>query len=282
MNQKNGAWLLALAAMLCSIGGVCIKGVPWTPLAINGARNAIAACITGAFLWRAGRRLRWNGAVACGALSLALTTNLYVFATKLAGAANAILLMYTAPIFVLLYLWLAKGQKPPRAAVAACALVFAGIGCFVADGLAAGTLLGNALGLASGVSYAGVFLVNTEPDGDAWSAYFFGQAAGALTGLPFLFAETDFSFVPVACVLALGVFQLGLSYVLMAKGLACTPPVTASLVTAIEPLLTPVWVMLIYGERLSGFALAGAALVLCSVVWYNARQARQSAPERAA
>lgn len=128
MKQKNGAWLLALAAMLCSIGGVCIKGVPWTPLAINGARNAIAACITGAFLWRAGRRLRWNGAVACGALSLALTTNLYVFATKLAGAANAILLMYTAPIFVLLYLWLAKGQKPPRAAVAACVLVFAGIG----------------------------------------------------------------------------------------------------------------------------------------------------------
>ena len=50
MKQKNGAWLLALAAMLCSIGGVCIKGVPWTPLAINGARNAIAACITGAFL----------------------------------------------------------------------------------------------------------------------------------------------------------------------------------------------------------------------------------------
>ena len=36
MKQKNGAWLLALAAMLCSIGGVCIKGVPWTPLAING------------------------------------------------------------------------------------------------------------------------------------------------------------------------------------------------------------------------------------------------------
>ena len=56
-----------LAAVLCSIGGVCIKGVPWTPLAINGARNAIAACITGAFLWRAGHRLRWNGAVACGA-----------------------------------------------------------------------------------------------------------------------------------------------------------------------------------------------------------------------
>ena len=271
MKQKNGAWLLALAAMLCSIGGVCIKGVPWTPLAINGARNAIAACITGAFLWRAGRRLRWNGAVACGALSLALTTNLYVFATKLAGAANAILLMYTAPIFVLLYLWLAKGQKPPRAAVAACVLGFAGIGCFVADGLAAGTLLGNALGLGSGVAYAGVFLVNTEPEGDAMSSYFLGQVAGALIGLPFLSGETDFSFVPMVCIFALGVFQLGLSYVLIARGIATTPPMTASLVTAIEPILTPVWVALAYGERLSGFSLAGAVLVLCSVVWFNTR-----------
>ena len=277
MKQKNGVWLLVTAAVLCSIGGVCIRGIPWTPLSINGARNAIAACVTAVSLVRRRHRLRWNSAVACGALSLALTTNLYVFSTKLAGAANAILLMYTAPIFVLLYLWLAKGQRPPRAAVAACALVFAGIGCFVADGLAAGTLLGNALGLASGVSYAGVFLVNTEPDGDAQSAYFFGQLAGALLGLPFLLFETDFSPVPVACVLALGVFQLGLSYVLMAKGLASTPPVTASLVTAIEPLLTPVWVMLAWGEGLSGFALAGAALVLCSVVWYNTHGAAKDA-----
>lgn len=173
--------------------------------------------------------------------------------------------------FVLLYLWLAKGQKPPRAAVAACVLVFAGIGCFVADGLAAGTLLGNALGLGSGVAYAGVFLVNTEPEGDAMSSYFLGQVAGALIGLPFLSGETDFSFVPMVCIFALGVFQLGLSYVLIARGIATTPPMTASLVTAIEPILTPVWVALAYGERLSGFSLAGAVLVLCSVVWFNTR-----------
>ena len=212
--------------------------------------------------------------MACGALSLALTTNLYVFATKLAGAANAILLMYTAPIFVLLYLWLAKGQKPPRAAVAACVLVFAGIGCFVADGLAAGTLLGNALGLGSGVAYAGVFLVNTEPEGDAMSSYFLGQVAGALIGLR-PFGETDFSFVPMVCIFALGVFQLGLSYVLIARGIATTPPMTASLVTAIEPILTPVWVALAYGERLSGFSLAGRCW--CFAAWYGSTRAAEKA-----
>lgn len=272
-RKGGGAPVLMLAAALCSIGGVCIRGIPWTPMAINGARNAIAACVTFFYLRAAGHKLILNSAVACGALSLALTTNLYVFSTKLAGAANAILLMYTAPIFVLLYLWLFRGQKPPRAAAAACVLVFAGVGCLVADGLAAGTLLGNVLGLLSGVSYAGVFLVNTEPDGDASSSYFFGQAAGALIGLPFVFFERDFSLVPLACVSALGIFQLGLSYVLMAKGLARTPPMTASLVTAIEPILTPVWVALVYREPISSAVLAGAALVVGSIAWYNTRKA---------
>ena len=133
-------------------------------------------------------------------------------------------------------------------------------------------MFGNVLGLCSGISYAGVFLVNTEPEGDALSAYFFGQVAGALLGLPFLFLERDFSAVPLLCIFALGIFQLGLSYVLMAKGLARTPPMTASLLTAIEPILTPIWVMLAYGEQMSAFALAGAALVIGSVAWYQTRR----------
>lgn len=269
MKQKNGAWLLVLAAALCSIGGVCIRGVPWSPMAINGARNAVAALVTGAYLVACGRRPRWNGAVARGALSLALTTNLYVFATKLAGAANAVLLMYTAPIFVLLFLWLRGGQRPTRPALTACALVFAGIVCLVADGLSAGTLAGNLFGLASGIAYAGVFLVNTEPAGDAVSSWFFGQLASAALGVPFVFLEHEFGARALGCVLALGVFQLGLSYVLMARGLACTPPVTASLVTAIEPILTPVWVALAYGETLSGAVCAGAVLVVGAVAYYN-------------
>lgn len=119
----------------------------------------------------------------------------------------------------------------------------------------------------------GVFLVNTEPEGDAMSSYFLGQVAGALIGLPFLSGETDFSFVPMVCIFALGVFQLGLSYVLIARGIATTPPMTASLVTAIEPILTPVWVALAYGRtafRL--FACRGGAGALQRGMVQHARQ----------
>lgn len=274
MKEKSGVGYLVAAAVLCSIGGVCLRGIPWSPMATNGARNAIAACITGAFLRREGHRLRVNTAVLCGALSLALTTNLFVFSAKLAGAANAELLMYTAPVFVLLYMTFFKKQPPPRGAAATCVLVFAGVGCLVADGLGAGSLFGNVLGVLSGVSYAGVFLVNESPDGDALSAYFLGQLASAALGVPFLFLESDFSAVPLVSAALLGVFQLGLSFVLMARGLRTAPPMTASLVTAIEPLLTPIWLALLFGDRFTPLALCGMALVVGSVVRYNRRSVR--------
>ena len=120
-----------------------------------------------------------------------------------------------------MYLWLAKGAEAAarrrgrvRAGICRHWLLCGGRPC-------GGTLLGNALGLGSGVGLCRVFLVNTEPEGDAMSSYFLGQVAGALIGLPFLSGETDFSFVPMVCIFALGVFQLGLSYVLIARA---SPP----------------------------------------------------------
>ena len=270
--QVGVAYLVAAAA-LCSIGGVCIKFVPWSPLSINGARCAIAACITAMAMLKRGHSPLLNTSTVRGGLCLALTTILYVFSTKLTSAAAAVLLMYTAPLWVLLFLWVSHHKKPSAASVLACVGVLGGTALFVADGLALGgtSLLGNALGLGSGMAYAGVFLVNTEPEGDAASSYFWGQLLAAFFGVPFLFGERDFTFTPMLCVLLLGVFQLGLSYLFMARGVARTNPTTASIVTCLEPLLCPVWVWLLYGETLSALALCGAGVVLASIVWHQLR-----------
>ena len=52
------------------------------------------------------------------------------------------------------------------------------------DGLSAGRLAGNVLGLCSGVCYAGVFLFGADKEGDAASSSLFGQLIGAAAGLP--------------------------------------------------------------------------------------------------
>ena len=267
MRSVKGVLYLVLAGVMCSIGGVCIRLTAWQPLAVNGGRGLVAACVTGLFLLYLRHRLTINASVVMGAVSLALTMNLYVLSVRLTTAANAILLMYTSPFFVMLYLWIFYKKRPTVRGGIAAMLVLGGLALLVAGSAnTGGSLLGDALGLASGAAYAGVFLVNAGADGDAFSSCFFGQLLAGIIGLPALLCERDFSLQPIVCILLLGVVQLGISYIFMAKGVCLSSPFTASLVTCIEPVLSPVWVALLCGETMAGTALIGGALVLCSVV----------------
>ena len=72
-------------------------------------------------------------------------------------------------------------------------------------------------------------MLNTFPIGDPLSSVFWGHLMSALIGLPGLVRETDFSAASISCVVVLGVFQLGLGYILFTKGLENTPPVSASM-----------------------------------------------------
>ena len=102
----------------------------------------------------------------------------------------------------------------------------------------------------------------------------------ALTGLPFLLKETEFPTTALVSIVVLGVFQVAFAYILLTIGLKTTPPVTASLVSGIEPVLNPILVALFYGEKMGRFALIGAAIVIFGVVSYNVLLARRPAGEK--
>lgn len=70
----------------------------------------------------------------------------------------------------------------------------------------------------------------------------------------------------IGALIVLGVFQVGLAYVLFAKGAKLTSPVSASLIGLLEAILNPLWVFLFYGEKVGRFALAGAAVILLAVI----------------
>ena len=140
--------------------------------------------------------------------------------------------------------------------------------------------VGNVLALISGISYAGVFMMNDMPEGDAISSVFWGDVFSAVVGLPFVAMETDFSATAVVSVLILGVFQVALAYILLTIGLKTTPPVTASLVSGIEPVLNPILVAVFYHEMIGPTALVGAVIVVGSVVAYNVICGRREHKER--
>jgi len=258
-----------MAAILFSIGGLCIKIVPWSPLAINGARNLISATIIGIYLKATNHKIVINPAVIFGAVCMMGTATLFTIANKLTTAANTIILQFTAPVFVILFMWLFFKERPKRVDVIASIVVFLGIICFFVDGLAAGNMLGNVLAVISGVTYAGVFMMNSFEESDSLSSIFLGQALAAVTCIWFVFGETDFGVTAIGGIMALGVFQLAFAYIFMSKGLDEIPAVTASLTTAIEPILNPIWVAIFYHEMITPLSFVGAVIVITAVVGYN-------------
>ena len=278
-SKQKGPLLVFLAAVFYSIGGLCIKVIPWGGMAINGGRTAIALVVIGAYLLIVKHPLRLNRWVALGAVSVFGCNALFSVANKLTTAANTIVLQFTAPIFVLLISLVLFHRRPDKLDLITCAAVFGGILFFFLDSLEMGGGLGNVLALLSGLAYAGVFLLNDMPNSDAISSVFWGDVLSAVTGLPFLVKETDFSPTAITSLVVLGVFQVAVAYILLTIGLKTTPPVTASLVSGIEPVLNPILVAVFYKETMGPMALIGAAVVIGSVVLYNVYRAKQPKSE---
>lgn len=278
-EQKRSIFFVFMASLLFSIGGLCVKLIPWSALSINGARNLIGVIVIGIYLLVSKHKLRWNLPVFIGALSTMGTTTLYTIANKLTTAANAIVLQFTAPVFVIIFMLLIFHTKPKKLDIITCVAVLFGVLLFFVDGLRAGNMLGNLVAVLAGVCYAGVFMMNASEKSDSMSSVFFGQLGSAIVFTPFCFAETDFSPAPMAALLVLGVLQVGVAYIFLSLGIRRTPPVTASLITGLEPVLNPIWVAVFYGEHISLTALFGAVIVVGTIVCYNVIKARSPKTE---
>ena len=273
--MRKSVLYVFLASVCFSTGGLFIKLIPWSPLAINGARNLIGAAVVGIFLLVTRHRIVFSRRVLTGALSTIGVTTLYAVANKLTTAANTIVLQFTAPVFVMLFMAVLYRQLPGNVDMLVCVLVMSGVVLFFIDGIQAGNLAGNIVAVLSGVCYAGVFMMNTGKDADALSSCFLGQLTAGVLLTPLCFRETAFSLPVVASVAALGVIQVGCAYILFSIGIRNTPPVTASLITGLEPVLNPLLVAAFYGERVSGLSVAGCVVVVCSILAYNVWLAKQ-------
>ena len=160
-GERKSVLFVFLASVCFSTGGLFIKLIPWSPLAINGARNLIGSAVIGVYLLVTKHRIIFSRRVFTGALSMIGVTTLFAVANKLTTAANTIVLQFTAPVFVILFMAVIYHQRPGKVDLIVCFLVLLGVVLFFVDGIRAGNLLGNVLAVLSGICYAGVFMMNT-------------------------------------------------------------------------------------------------------------------------
>jgi len=254
---------LALSAILWSFGGLFIKLVSWNPMAIAGLRSFIAVLVLLAYVRHP--RFTWSFPQMGGAIAYAVTVTLFVLATKLTTAANAILLQYTAPIYVaLLGAWF-LGERAEWFDWIIILILIGGIALFFLDHLTVGNLLGNGFAILSGISFACLVLfLRKQKDESPIGSIILGNLLTGLVGLPFMF-ESMPGALSWAGLLFLGVVQLGLSYVLYSEAIKHSAALEAILIPGIEPILNPIWVFLILGEVPGKWALVGGAIVFVSV-----------------
>jgi drug/metabolite transporter (DMT)-like permease len=271
--HRRALLLLALCGVLWSTGGLLIKFVDWHPVAIWSARSAIAASL----LWVVRRpSLRRIGRAEWGAaLALAATTGLFVVSNKLTTAANAILIQYSAPVWVaLLGSWF-LGERATRLDWATIALVLGGIVLFFFEDLTTDHVAGNLVALGAGVAFAfsamtlrKVALEHTDAASvDPLRPMFLGNLIAAVAGAPFMFLHAPPDTAGVAALIALGLGQQGLAYLCYAWAIRHATALEAMLIPIVEPVLSPLWVLLVLDERPGPWALVGGTIVIGSVIF---------------
>lgn len=271
MSKQNIAVIEMLTcAALWSIAGIFIKLIPWNAFVISSLRSLFAGLTVLAYIRIKRYKISINKRTLTAGILLGLVFVNFVLANKLTTAANAIVLQFTSPIFIVVFSALFFGKKFAKRDIAAVIFTVLGIALFFIDELDGGHLLGNAVAVCAGAFMGAMFMaMGNTGDEERFSAILIGQAFAFLFGLPFIFTTNpEFAPLPVLYIIILGVFQLGIPYILYARASAYCPPLACDLLGALEPLLNPLWVFIFDGERPGIMSLIGGVIVIVSVtVW---------------
>ncbi|MCL1927193.1 MAG: DMT family transporter [Treponema sp.] len=270
-STRLGQGAVFLCAVLWSTSGLFIKLINWDPIVIAGLRSLIAGLFMLTIRFLSARRrmvpfkLRylWGGGFA-----YSITMLLFVSANKLTTSANAILLQYSAPVWAALLGWILAKEKPRMVNWISLAMVIGGLCLFFKNGLAGGSSTGNLLALLSGISFgANSVFLRIQKDGNPADALILAHILTFFASIPFLFLHPpSFTIANTTSILFMGVVQLGMASLLFAYGIKRVPVVQAMLTAAIEPILNPVWVLLVTGEKPTIIAMLGGLIIIAAVM----------------
>jgi drug/metabolite transporter (DMT)-like permease len=200
-----------------------------------------------------------------GAFAYCLTLASFVAATRLTTAANAIVLQYTAPVYVLVFGWWFLGERTRWFDWAGVGGAMLGMGLFFFDQLSTEGLAGNALAVFSGLAFAVlVMLLRHQKDGEPLDSVFVGNVLTALLGLPGMLASRP-DLRTLGIIVVLGTVQIALPYVLYTRAIKQVSALEGLLIPVIEPILNPLWVMLVIGEVPGRWAIIGATIVVSAI-----------------
>lgn len=263
--RKKSVIMMLAAAFLWSTSGAAIKLMTWDSMTLAGIRSLIAGVtillITRKFKFKL--TLRQFAAAAAYAASVICI----VAATKHTTAANAVLLTYTSPIYTALGAHFFLHERITKKDTLSIAVIIVGLVFFAANGLSTGHWFGDILSALSGLLYAVMLLLmRSERKNEPIVCVTWGCFMAFVFSLPFM-KPVDITTQNVLLIVFLGVFQLGISYILYITALKNISVLEANIITVIEPVLNPVWAYLFAGHELPTVTAAiGGVIIIIGVL----------------
>ena len=273
------------AALLWSTGGLFIKWTTIGGLELSFWRSLFAIFTVAFFTRREGFGI--NRLTAVASFLYAVLLILFVLATKTTTAANAIFLQYTAPVYVLIFEPLMYKEKFRSRDLITVLICLGGMALFFVGQLRPQDITGNIFALASGLCFAFYFLLLRHPKArevNRASSVIYGNLLAVILTAPWgLSALGSLDLHNTISVVYLGVVQLGIAYALFTFGMAHgVRSLDAGIICYTEPVLNPVWVFFVLGEKPSRWALLGGAIIIAAVITHmllDARSKRQAGLE---
>lgn len=273
---RRGYWLIAAAAILwASLGpaaryalerGVGPLEVSFWRALFGGLLFAAHALATG------GGRVALRDLPAMIGFALVGVTFLfgaYFHAVRLGGASLAAVLLYTAPVWVVIASSIALREPITRAKAAALALTLAGVVLVATAGGTNVRISAGAIGwgLASSFAYAGYYLFGKRwfPRYGVPTVFMYAMLLGAL-GLAPLVGWAPKTTADWAVFVWLAVVPTYAAYLVYGIGLAYVEAGRAATVATLEPVATALLAYWLWHEALGARGYLGAALVLAGVL----------------
>ncbi|MBI2090755.1 MAG: EamA family transporter [Deltaproteobacteria bacterium] len=263
LDRVQGRVLVVVAGILWSLAGVFIKLLALHPLTIVFYRSLFAALFFSLFI----RRQRWTLSLPLFASMASYTAAIssFVWANKLTTAANAIILQYTAPIFVFVFVRLLFREPIKRLDLTTLLFGMIGLAIIFSGNRGGADAEGVMVALLSGFLFS-LYMVNLRFLRRLSPAFltFMNNLACSLILLAVV-KSLHLSWREAVALLIMGVVQLGIPYFLFSKGLETIPVQEASLIVLIEPVLNPAWVALAVGEIPSQATFVGGGFIVGSL-----------------
>lgn len=285
-SAKVAVFALLACATFWSLSGLLIKllkqsGVDGVTMACS--RSLIGGLVFLPFALRQRESLRnvHPGWLAAAVLLFTLMTTTYVISNTLTGAANAIILQCTSPLWVFVLSPLLLGETARRRDALVLLLSMAGI-AVIFLGNPGGELPGLTIALLSGVWYGALTVVlrRLRPVSPIVVTCLNTLGSGLIL-LPVLIWTANgvpqWTAYQSTLILAMALVQFSAPYALFSWALQRIDAPRASLIVLLETVLNPLWAYLGVGEIPPPATIVGGAMILASVIGLLAASMRSAA-----